>query len=185
VKRLVVAQWNEDVAWVDRARDWAVRVVRKGVDLPNRGREPSSFLYAIVADYSHIEPGDIYCFVQGDPYVHCADLDARLTNPIAGGFRWLGGDRRLGPDPLTSDGMGRPHDSGCPVAETYEQWTGRPFPGVVSFHPGGQFMVDGGLIRRYSLPHYLRAYSELLVDGGRLPYAYERLWGAFFDRAAP
>jgi hypothetical protein len=181
VRTLVVARWNEDTSWTKNVEGWDVHIVQKDVDLPNRGREPSSYLWAIITEYAHVSPEDLWCFVQGDPFAHTTQLDAALRGElVCDGFVPLVGDRALGTAPLPSDATGGPYDWNIPVAEAHERWLGKPFPGTVSFWPGGQFMLTGERLLSRPLTWYLSVYTELMVTDGRLPYAAERLWPAIF-----
>lgn len=174
---LVVARWDEDTSWTAGVPDnWAVETVQKDVDLPNRGREPSSFLWWILANYRRLRTTGVYGFVQGDPFPHAADLVARLGQPVDG-FAPLSNH-----EPFRCDGMGRPHHEGVPVAECHERWLGRPCPPEVTFWPGGQFAVTGQVLRRRPVGFYRRVYDDLMGRDGQQPWAAERLWPLMFDR---
>lgn len=167
---LVVARWREDVSWTERVSDWTVRIVQKDVDLPNRGREPSSFLWAILNG----PLDDRMAFVQGNPFDHCPALLEELSQPVEG-------YRPLGSWFPTSDGNGAPNHHGLSVAPTFSAWLGAEFPGTITFAAGGQFMVSAERIRSRPMDFYRRILDDLMADEtGQLPYVAERLWPAIF-----
>lgn len=173
---LVVARWQENVDWAtDLPPGWAVRVVQKDVDLPNRGREPATFAWAVLDMYEQIKPGDVYGFVQGNPFDHCPDLLARLAEPVG----WF---TPLGQATYTSDAHGRPHHPGVPVAACHERWLGAPFPGEVTFAAGGQFAVTGKALRSRPVGFYRAMFDDLMADDGLGPWAAERLWPVVYTR---
>lgn len=177
MKTLVVARWQEDAGWLDQVpADWTIRVVQKDDDLPNRGREPASFLHAIIGEYDTIGAGETWAFVQGNPFDHCPDLLNRLDRPVA----WFS---PLGTCPYYSDGVGRPHHHGVPVARCYESWLGKPFPdGEIEFWAGGQFAVTGEALRSRPVEFWRAMYGDLMAGEDLTPWAAERLWPAIFGR---
>lgn len=176
MKVLVVARWREDITWLaDLPPGWLPEVVEKDVDVPNRGREPSSYLHAILQLYPVTEPADMFGFVQGDPFDHCPDLMHQLTQPVG----WY---TPLGQATYTSDANGGPHHPGVPVAACHERWLGAPFPGVVTFAAGGQFAVTGRALLQHPEDFYRRLYDDMLDEAGLVPWAAERLWPAVFTR---
>lgn len=173
VKTLVVARWTEDVSWAASVTGWRVMLVQKGTDVPNRGREPSSFLWAIDRLYDETEPDDTLAFVQGHPFDHCPDLLNRLVEPVTR-FSPLGFWHTF------SDANGGPHHRGVPVGACYEAWLESPFPGTVEFTAGGQFAISGEALQAHSAEVYQRIYNDLMADEGMKPWAVERLWPAIF-----
>jgi hypothetical protein len=177
---LVVARWNEDTTWTERLPDgWQLRIVQKDQDLPNVGREPASFLWAITTAYPTIRADDVWAFVQGDPFAHVDDLFRRLAEPITW-FEPLTGGGSYGTETLWSDADGAPHHPGVPVGFCYERWLGRPFPGRVSFWAGGQFQVSGAAICDRPCSFYERVLGDVLEGDDLVPYALERLWPVMF-----
>lgn len=179
-KRLVIARYKEDISWVDRLPEgWTPVVIQKKTeelegDMPNAGREPASFLFAVARDYSRIKPDDLWAFVQGNPFDHCVNfLDKLLQEPD--GYTPLGGHSTM-----ISDGTGMPTHPRLPLAEKYEEWIGRPFPGTVVFTPGGQFMVRGRDLLRYPRDWYLKVMDE--VTPAYNPYIAERIWAEIYAK---
>jgi hypothetical protein len=92
VKHLVVARHEEDTSWYSRIPSgWKLLEVQKGRELPNTGREASSFLWAILHLYPTLQDDDVVAFVQADPFDHTPDIDLflLLDRPTTG-FRALG-----------------------------------------------------------------------------------------------
>lgn len=169
MKHLVIATCGEDTSWsiTNVPAEWSVQEVEKDKDVPNTGREPSSFLWAILKLYPNLQPDDQLAFVQGNPYDHCPwlsfNVDVEDYIP-------------LGDYTYTSLGNGSPHHPGLPLAECYESWLGKPFPGAVLFAPGGQFMCTGAHILAHPLSLYERLLKEM--EEGEKPWVLERLWPA-------
>lgn len=82
---LVVAKYQEDIAWTEQANVDEVFIVEKGVHYPNTGRESSSYLWYIIEHYDDLD--GVYFFVQGSPFVH-VDIYQELKNKY-GDFRWF------------------------------------------------------------------------------------------------
>jgi glycosyltransferase involved in cell wall biosynthesis len=78
-----------------------------------------------------------------------------------------------------SGGNGAPHHAGIPVAERYEEWLGRKWPGAVRFAPGGQFMADGRTIRQHPKALYERLLSVMADEWN--PWVMERLWPTLLE----
>jgi glycosyltransferase involved in cell wall biosynthesis len=174
-KTLVVARFDEDQSWYDRIpSDWTLMEVQKGRELPNTGREASSFLWAILKLYPTLEDGDLVAFVQGDPFAHCQDIDLFLLLQRAEGFL------PLGDYTYVCGGDGRPHDAGIPVAERYEEWLAAPWPGSVRFVPGAQFVVTGKSLKRYP-PYFYQRLLDVMHEEHN-PWIIERLWPTMFER---
>ena len=174
-KTLVVARYQEDSSWYERIpRGWSLLEVQKGREVPNTGREASSYLWAILQKYDTLADDDLMAFVQGDPFDHCPDIDIfLLLDHPTDGFR------ALGDYTYVSGGDGRPHHDGIPVAKRYEDWLGKPWPGCVRFAPGAQFVVTGRDIKRHPKAFYRRLLHVMHEDWN--PWILERLWPAIFE----
>lgn len=189
---LVIARWNEPLTWtVDVPPMWWTHVVRKDVepgdgDMPNVGREPASFLWWIAGHHGEVDPVALYAFVQGDPFPHCPSLPAALHNAAERGvdrFEPLTGDRSF-PLQIFSGPTGLPHHEGIPVAEWYERWLGRPFPGEVGFWAGGQFVATGKAILDRPQTWYQQVLDDVMRLPESLPWVLERLWPSIFGGEA-
>ena len=168
---LVIARHNEYKSWYDEVPPgWRLRVVQKGSHLPNEGREPSSFLYAM--SVIRQRTGTV-AFVQGDPLDHCPDLFGILQQPVEG-FRWLGDVNHH------TDSAGAPYHYGLPMAELHERWLGRPWPGgMVRFAAGGQFLMPASRLARYSRNVY-KDLQRQACEVEEAPWVFERLWERMF-----
>lgn len=176
-KYLVVARYKEDISWVKDYPGWQVIVIQKATedvegDMPNVGREPTSFALAIKRYYHSIRPDDIWAFVQGRPFDHCPSLMEDLQRDFDR-FRWLGSPTKK------SDGDGKHDHPGLPVAEKYGQWLGKEFPGSVDFAAGGQHMVKGEVIKSRPLSFYKELGDDLVLDYN--PWVAERLWASIYE----
>jgi hypothetical protein len=148
---------------------WVTMTVNKTTDLPNEGREASSFAYAIRHLYE--DPPPLVAFVQGNPFDACPTLFEDLQEPCRE-FRWLGSTDYV------SEANGSPHDTTLSVDVLYERLTGKAWPGKVRFAAGGQFILPGAMLHRYPPSYYQDL--EQLANMGRNPWNLERLWEAIF-----
>lgn len=166
---LVVARYNEPQGWMDGIPSmWKPLVVQKGQQLPNEGREASSWFWAM--QHLRKRTGKV-AFVQGNPFDHCPNLFDLLTQPCKG-FRWLGDTNHL------TDQHGSPHHSGLPIGTLHERWLGVPFQGTRQFAAGAQFLMPAIRLDRYNNAFYKRLQAEM--SEGEFPWVMERLWEAFF-----
>lgn len=180
-KRIVVARYKEDITWLDRLpADWIPVVIQKQTeelegDIPNAGREPASFLFAVARAYDQIKPDDVWAFVQGTPFDHCPNFLDKLEvlSRDLKGYERLGGDT-----PKYCDENGGPDHPNIPLKELYEKWLGRPCPKLLKFSPGGQFMVRGQDLLRYPREWYVDVMDD--VTPAWNCYVFERIWGEVY-----
>jgi hypothetical protein len=174
VNWLVVARYQEDISWSDSLpAGWERLVVQKDVDVPNEGREASSYLWAMSRLFHEPLDHELVCFAQGNPFDHCPDLLAALEEDSAG-FRPLGLWR------VECDEAGRPHHQGLPVREQFEALLDQEWPGSVKFTAGAQFVVDGRTLRSRPAHGYRKLQSMM---GGVNAWVMERLWEAWLSPA--
>lgn len=172
LKYLIVARWNEDRNWLDHIPDgWQLVLVQKDVDVPNVGREASSYFYAIDLLYRKIQPEDTLAFMQGMPFDHCPEA-LRVLRDVDE-FTYLNDILKR------CDGTGKPDHPYLEIKELYEKWVRKDFPGSVKFSPGAQFMVSGKDILKRPRKKYKKMYEEMCLDKYR-PYVMERLWMSYF-----
>ena len=161
---LVIAQHHENVRWAENLPSgWEPWVVTKDRDVPNEGREASSFLWAMRQLRGRTGTS---AFVQGNPFHHEPDLLGKLRP--SNRFRWLG-------HPHLSTADGGPHHVGLPVKARFEKWTGKPFPGEVWFAAGGQFILPLAMLRNRPAVWYENLQAQACEDEN--PWVLERLWG--------
>lgn len=167
--RLVIARHDEDLSWtqkVDRKK-WHLTVITKGQQVPNTGREVSSFLYAM-SEVCYDDDGWV-CFVQGNPFDHYPSLLKILNEGILP-LQFT----PLGKEFVTTDEYGGPHDSDLPVKEWFEDYCGK-WPGDLPFAPGGQFVTPAAWIRGRTKEE-LRELRKRVEETEEGAYTMERLW---------
>lgn len=150
----VIARYNEDVSWVTEP----FTIVQKGVDLPNEGREASSYLWWIIENYKKL-PDEVH-FLQANPFDHVDD------NLIS---KWW----------ADSDNQGNPHHGGLRIQELADilglalnpKWT---------FPAGACFKVSKKQIKKYPLSWYKEAYKQSM-EFPQAPWIFERLWSVIYD----
>lgn len=168
MNRLVVAHHQEDIGWLDQLPEgWEPFVVEKGRDLPNEGREPASFLWAM----QRLRPIGTLAFVQGNPFPHDAGLIGHLQEPVTK-FRWLPEGNH------DSSVDGHPHHGGLRVADRCAEWFGAGFTGTIRFAAGGQFAIPGWYLLRHPKVFYERLQEAACVgeDAWVFERAWERMW---------
>lgn len=172
---LIVARFNEPTAWTQDIKDWRVWVVQKGRDLPNEGREASSYFWAFAHLYKRLKPDDRVACVQGDPFVHDNDFPASLEVDSQG-FQALGHWR------VDCDLSGAPHHPGLPLVESARRWFDLELPERIHFTAGAQFVVPGSLILQHPRAFYREMVGAMSEEFA--PWVMERLWELWFSRAA-
>ena len=180
MKKIIVAQYKEDVSWVHQvSHEWEPWVITKDKDIPNVGREPSTFFWAMHQMYDSLQPDDVLAFVQGDPFPHFPMVVEFLLMS-----QDIDGYISLGIQIETSDPVGAPHNTGpnhynLPVAEKLKQWFDKDWGDNIIFTAGGQFIVTGKDILHYPKEFYTMLYDEMCSDPN-IPYVMERLWPVMF-----
>jgi hypothetical protein len=171
--RLIIAHYKEDLSWL-KDFDNNVFVVKKDFHLPNKGREPSSYLWYIINYYDELT--GVYCFLQGKPLEHQPRLKEQLQTPFKG-FYWLPAEGRTG---LVCNNEGRPHDNGLDIKKFLEaagiSYDGEEF----TFNGCAQFMITAEQLRSKPKSYYERLY-ELLMADDKAPYVFERVVGLLFS----
>lgn len=173
---VVVAKYNEDCTWVTRLPPHVdPLVVVKGEHLPNEGREAGSYIWAFKTLLeTGVEDSDLIYCVQGDPFVHCPNLVPEMYKTLRGEVPTL--FLPLGNWVVECDGMGGPHHRGLPVAQKYEEWFDKEFPGSISFTAGGQFCVTGKDLKEKDWDSW---YERAKEEHG--PWLMERFWKVIFS----
>lgn len=168
---LIVAHYKESLDWVKHLPLHVTPlVVTKGEHLPNEGREAGSYFWAF---QNHpVEDDDTVFCVQGDPFVHCPTLIRSLYQSPS---RFL----PLGNWEVECDGNGSPHHTGLPVAQKYEEWFERDWPGKIGFTAGGQFVVTGKELKEHDWEQW---YERSKEEYG--PWLIERFWQELFAQGA-
>lgn len=189
---LVVARYNEDVAWLKRVpKGFRITVYDKGdesksgVLLKNEGREAHTYLHHLIGRYDSL--ADVTVFVQGHPFDHAPDMHKCLkayangTDTVAD-FYWLGflAD--------TDDPRGRrlfvpwsknPERQELKLDEFHRELFGEPGPDAYRFFVGAQFAVTRAAAHRRSPEFYAKA-AGIAVRFPLAPHCFERCWDRVF-----
>lgn len=180
---IVVAHYQEDLAWLTRFSSLKCVVYTKGrttppkaIRLPNVGREAHTYLHHIIENYDDLE--DVTVFLQGNPHEHVERLFEKICS-LNEGMSYLD----LGDDILVEDGIGVPPQRGLPLARFFELLFERPAPAYFSCRAGACFAVARETIRRRPREFYERALRLVLTESLG-PWSIERLWQRIFESAA-
>lgn len=190
---LVVARYQEDLAWLRKVPDTLhVTVYDKGGDasgavrLPNHGREAHSYLYHLVTRYDDL--ADITVFAQGRPFDHIPAFH-RFLRRLARGkeevseFRWLGfiidWDDQTGSRLFQSWSKNMDHRA-LDMARFWTAMWDEPRPERFVFFPGAHFAVTAERVRRRPRAYYERALAVSLAHPD-MAHCFERCWDRVFD----
>ena len=157
---LVIAKYQEDISWAD---NYTKAVIQKGVDMPNIGREISSFFWFILTNYDKLE-GD-YIFLQGHPFDHCANVLDILDQPYYGVVHKCKGDGSPEHNGLNVSGIAV--ELNLPVLDEY------------TFYAGAQHRASTEQIKKRPYEWYAKAFSLSLQ--GQNPWAFERLIPCIYE----
>jgi len=175
MKTVVIAQYQEDISWInDIPNEWKTWVITKNKDIPNIGREPATFLWAINNIYKNINLKDEFIFVQGNPFDHYPNL-MKIFDEEQTGYKGLSTFL------ATTDQNGGPYHYSLPVEEKLKKWLNIDWSFDITFASGGQFSVTGKEILKYPKSFYDMLYEESCEDP-KNPYVLERLWPVIFKQ---
>ena len=187
---LVVARYNEDLAWLRNIPPQiSARVTDKSPtgNLPNVGREAHTYLHHIVENYDALP--DLTIFAQGKPFDHAFDfhktLRALAATPTDISFRWLGhiidtddeNGARLFATWSKNNGNERLDMNGF-----HRALFGMDGPAKYTFVLGAQFIASRELIQSRSLEFWRRAL-QISVGFPDAAHCYERSWDKVFGVA--
>lgn len=168
--------YEEDLSWLHAVnKKWHRSIVTKGQQVPNTGREASSYLWAME---QYRDDDGWLCFVQGDPFDHYPQLLTLLNKVEEYPKQFV----PLGNCFVATDGNGLPHHGGLPVKEWFEALIA-PWPGDekgLLFAPGAQFLLHGSMLREKSVDDY-RAVREKVDNDPAGAWVMERLWWPWFE----
>ena len=163
---IIVARHDEDITWSKPLSN--VVIIQKGRELPNIGRESSSYLWYICDQYEHLEGS--YFFVQGDPFYH-SEIDFTDTTP-----------RFFGSLALTDEDGGTRH-RGIGV-DKFAKQAGMNVQYPYWFTNSGQFCVSAEYLHSHSKSFYESLY-EMHYEYEKAPWIMERLWKWLFPYLQP
>lgn len=151
----IIAKFNEDVSWVTGPHV----IVQKDKDLPNLGRETSSYLWWIIQNYENLP--DTMHFLQANPFDH---VNENLET------KWW----------ADSDKEGNPHHPGL-LIEPLANELGINLPeGFWLFPAGACFKVTRDEVLKYPKEWYEKAF-KLSNEYPQAPWIFERLWKLIYD----
>lgn len=164
---IVIARYEEDISWtVQLPSDTEFIVVQKGIDLPNTGRESSSYLHYIINQYDALD--GLYFFVQGNPFDHAPVPDFTIRKSP----HFFGRINMFYPN-------GGPDAAGINVAD-FAAEAGIHISGYpAEFFMGAQFLINSELIKSYPKSFYekiLKMHEKYYWA----PWIMERLWNWIF-----
>jgi len=166
-RSFVVARYLEPVEWVDRYDEEHISIVHKNLDIPNIGRESSSWLLWILNNYCELP--DYVTFLQGNPFDHSNEKD--IFDIVDTGYTRHGKLLECRPD-------GNPHHGGLDVSTPLIIMGVTP-PGNIPFCMGAQFTASRSRLLRYTYQQYadLFRYSVTAINA---PWELERCWEILF-----
>lgn len=153
----VVAKHKENTDW---CKDCVI--IEKDKDVPNQGRESSSYAWYIIQNYDNLP--DKITFCQGNPFDHCINI---LTAQKDLDFNYHG-------NVYQSDHKGNPHHGGLKIGELAHE-LGIEIPEKLDFIVGAQFTVSRERILKHPKEFYKKLYN-LANTFPEAPWCLERLW---------
>jgi hypothetical protein len=159
----VVARYQEEFDW--SASPWPARIIQKGRELPNAGREASS--YAWFCAFEPIEPEQTYAFLQGDPRPHAFEWSQ---------LRQVDRFTPLGAYHLTELPDGSPNHPGLQLARACEELQIAPIPDEFHFTAGAMFLVPGHAILRRDPRFWAWLQGRVSANDWLNPWVMERIW---------
>lgn len=157
----VVAKHKENTDW---CKDCVI--IEKDKDVPNQGRESSSYAWYIIQNYDNLPEQITFC--QGDPFDHCPNI---LTETKS--------DFTTHGQIFRSDHNGNPHHGGLRIKELANE-LGIEIPEKLDFIVGAQFTVSRERILKHPKEFYEKLYN-LANTFPEAPWCLERLWIYIFQ----
>lgn len=176
-RTFVVARYKENTDW---CKDCTI--IQKDKDIPNTGREASSYLWFIVQNYDKLTDNITFC--QGSPFIHqmehnddpdCVEnckgitFDCGYVTSFFPHGKYFKCDKTGGP----RDTLKMPQ---------FADEIGIKIPNELKFIVGAQFTLHKDVILQYPKSYY----EKLLIMSNtfdRAPWILERLWTYIFKVA--
>lgn len=161
-KVIVVAKYKENT-------DWCVGrncvIIEKDKDLPNTGREASTYAWYIVNNYDNLPKNITFC--QGDPFTTVKSIDCDYTDLLVPHGNIIH---------CKSDGS--PSHPGLKLTEMCKELnlgSLEDFFPTVRFIMGAQFTVNSKIVLRRPKEYYIKVLdlANNFQDG---PWCLERFW---------
>lgn len=156
---LVIARYQENIEWANKYPEYVI--IQKDKDIPNTGREASSYAWYIIQNYDNLPENITFC--QGNPFEHVDTLDHPPTTSIVPLGRIYQSDHR-----------GNPHHPQLQIPELAHK-LGIEIPEKLDFIVGAQFTVHRDIIRKRPKEFYVKLYN-LANTFPEAPWCLERLW---------
>lgn len=158
--KFVIARFNESINW---AEGLDKIVIQKGVDMPNIGREPASYLWFIIHNYEMLDGEYVFC--QGNPFDHDRNFLENIKNSNYVGQIHI------------SNYLGEPSDRGFNINDILIE-LGLPIRSEYKFRAGCQFKVTADDIKKHPYELYVKMLSIEMKD--KNPWAFERIMPVIF-----
>lgn len=158
-KVFVIARYQEDIEWANKYPNRVI--IQKDKDIPNLGRESSSYAWYIIQNYDNLPDNITFC--QGKPFEHIDSIEAPFTDSIIVHGRIF-----------KSDHKGQPDHPGLQVSELAKELD-IEIPEILDFIVGAQFTVHKNLILKHPKKFYVKLY-DLANNFTDAPWILERLW---------
>jgi hypothetical protein len=185
---VVVARYNENIAWTDSLQHdvviynkGGVHLKQNNIQLPNFGREADTMLYHITKQYNCLSEQTV--FLQGDPFDHCWDVLKLISDNLdSDQLVWLGSN--WGPVTKRFDSMPGAY---LPILDVcYELFPNCNFDANTNFtfSAGAQYIVPRRLIINKSLNWWNHCYDVFKrylnqhqsMQKSPSPWIFERIW---------
>ena len=169
--QIVVAQYHENIDWTQGLN---AIVYKKGIDLPNVGREASTWLHYICTNYNNLP--EYICLLQGDPFTHFPNILEWISKweprPLPIYF--------LGPR-LYDNSFGSPHHwrGQIPIGTYYKEFFTNKPPRLFIFSAGAQYLFHRSRVLNKPLEWFQKLYEKSMEDPIS-PWVFERLWPEIF-----
>lgn len=191
---IVVARYNEDLAWIKELNDpkFNLKVYNKGEDnisvghikLENVGRDPHTFITYIIDNYENLP--DYVIFLQGNPFDHQKNVIESIKNHTDQDYVFLSDhiidesmvswyDHLVEPNHI----MEYPDMRRCSLLETSNAILGLETPNKCRFAAGQQYIVNKKYILNRDINFYKTILERFKIDFV-LPWHIERLWFNIF-----
>ena len=167
-REIVVARYLERQKWFEKYPE--ARVYSKNVDIPNWGRESSTYLHHIINNYDCLAEHTIFC--QADPHDHSKKFEDEIKD-------YEYDFKEYGDWMVNSKGNGAPQHVGLKIDEKSLEIFGITLK-EYGFVSGAQFVISKSTLleRPKEFYEYLLKYCEEDEDA---PWVLERLWRQVFN----
>lgn len=160
--KFVIAKYKEDTSW---ARNLPHILITKEIEIPNVGREATSYLYFIVSNYKNLRGEYVFC--QGHPFDHWPNFVSDIKKHRSVGTVFS----------CRKDGT--PNEPDLPIHEIC-QALDLPILDVYTFRTGAQFRINAQQIKARPLEWYAKALI-LSITEPKAPWVFERIWPLVWD----